>query len=116
MPPPLPDSSAPQVIRPTTVTTPDEPARSLPAAIALRAQASQAADANNHSRAIGLLERAIRISPQDPVNFEALAKSHLAMNQPGQALQLVRRALSLNPTDSQRTSLTALAEKCQAML
>lgn len=112
----LPEVTTPQIIRPTTMTPPSDPVRSLPAAIALREQAALAADANNHSRAIGLLERAIRISPQDPLTFEALAENHLAMNRPGQALQLVRRGLSLNPTSAQRESLTLLAEKCQAML
>lgn len=114
--PTLPDTSTPQVIRPTTTTVPSDPVRSLPAALTLRGQASKAAAADNHSRAIGLLERAIRISPRDPLTFEALAQSHLALNQPGQALQLVRRGLSLNPTSKQRESLNLLAEKCQAML
>lgn len=114
--PTLPDNTAPQVIRPTTTTAPSDPARSLPAALTLRDQASKAAAANNHLRAIGLLERAIRISPQDPLTFEALAENYLALEQPGQALQLVRRGLSLNPTNKQRQSLTLLAEKCQAML
>lgn len=114
--PTLPDATTTQVIRPTTTTAPLDPVRSLPAALALRDQATKAAAADNHSRAIGLLERAIRISPQDPTTFEALAQSHLALNQPGQALQLVRRGLSLNPTSAQRESLTLLAEKCKAML
>ncbi len=114
--PTLPPATPPEVIRPTTIiTTPNEAARSLPAAIALRDQASRAAAADNHSRAIGLLERAIRISPQDPLTFEALAESHLALDQPGTALQLARRALSLNPTAAQRESLTLLAEKSQAL-
>ncbi len=95
---------------------PLEAVRSLPAAIALRDQAANATAADNHSRALGLLERALRISPDDPLTFQALAQSHLAMNQPGQALQLARRGLSLNPTNAQRDSLMALVEKCQAML
>ena len=106
----------PQIIRPTTIAPPADQARSLPAALALRDQASSAAETGNHARAIGLLERAIRISPQDPLTFQALAQSHLAMNRPGQALQLVRRGLSLNPTPSQRESLELLAEKCRAQL
>ena len=112
----LPEPPTPQVIRPTTMTPPSDPVRSLPAALALRDQASGAAEAGNHSRAIGLLERAIRISPQDPLTFQALAENHLAMNRPGQALQLVRRGLSLNPTTSQRETLELLAEKCRASL
>ncbi|OED38603.1 hypothetical protein AB833_18900 [Chromatiales bacterium (ex Bugula neritina AB1)] len=105
-----------QIIRPTTIAPPVEPVRSLPAAVALRKQAASAAQAANHQRAIGLLERAIRISPEDPATFEALASNHLALNQPGQALELARRGLSLNPTAAQRDSLQRLADKCLALM
>lgn len=121
-PPPLPAEDIPvaatpetPVIRPTRRTDTEE-ARSLPAAISLRDQAKVAAGNDDHSRAIGLLERAIRISPSDPATFEALAESHLAMNRPAQALELTRRALNLNPTIEQRISLEALARRCEAML
>ncbi len=121
-PPPLPTEEIPTqelpepaVIRPTR--KPDiEEARSLPAAISLRDQAKVAAGNDDHSRAIGLLERAIRISPSDPATFEALAESHLAMNRPAQALELTRRALNLNPNIEQRISLQALARRCEAQL
>ncbi len=121
-PPPLPPADLPTptdtttpVIRPTK--RPDtEQARSLPAAISLRNQAQSAAKDGNHTRAIGLLERAIRISPTDPATFQALAESHLAMERPRQALELTRRALNLNPNIEQRISLETLARRCEAML
>lgn len=103
------------VIVPTKLPDTNQP-RSLPAALALRKQALAATEQNNHTRAIGLLERAIRISPKDPDTFKALAENHLAMNRPEQALELTRRALSLNPTPQQRQALNSLAERCLALL
>ncbi len=111
---PAPITVSPE-IRPTSVPDASQP-RSLPAAIALRKQAATAADNGNHSRAIGLLERAIRISPADPATFSALAENHLAQNRPQQALELTRRALTLNPTTDQRTILEAPQQRCLALL
>ena len=102
-------------IRPTSVPDQSTP-RSLPAAIALREQAIQAASQQNHIRAIGLLERAIRISPDDPETFRALAESHLAENRPQQALELTRRALALNPSPTQQITLAQLEQRCLAGL
>lgn len=103
------------VILPSTTTTPAEPVRSLPAATALRDRASLAAEAGEHQKAIGLLERALRISPQDPQTYIALASNNLAMNQSQQAMQLARRGLSLNPTDAQRQSLQNIVDQAQAL-
>ncbi len=114
--PVAPEEPAVQLIQPTTSTPPVDAVRSLPAAIALRNQAASATEALNHQRAIGLLERAIRISPDDPRTYQDLAGNHLAMNRPAQALDLVRRGLSLNPTAGQRQSLLDLAERCRALL
>ena len=104
------------VIEPTTSVPPDETVQSLPAAIALRDQASIATTAKDYPRAIGLLERALRISPDDPQTFYALAQNHLAMQQPQQALQLARRGLTLNPTNAQRQALETLASQSEAAL
>jgi Flp pilus assembly protein TadD len=82
--------------------------------MALREQAASAADAGNHQRAIGLLERALRISPQDPETFIALARNNMAMDQMQQAIQLARRGLSLNPTDAQRQTLQRIEQQAQA--
>ena len=116
LPDPAPTDQTVPVIRPTATNPAVDEVRSLPAAVALREQATSASAQSNHLRAIGLLERAIRISPQDPQTFQDLAKNHLAMNQPAQALELVQRALSLNPSAKQQISLQALAEQCRAML
>ncbi|MEM7258260.1 MAG: tetratricopeptide repeat protein [Pseudomonadota bacterium] len=128
MPAPVPASpptdNTPVVTAPTTVSPqikptsiPDAQApRSLPAAVSLREQAAAAAAADNHNRAIGLLERAIRISPNDPATFAALAESHLALSRPQQALELTRRGLTLNPDLEQQLTLEALEQKCLALL
>ena len=103
-------------IEPTTSVPPDEAVQSLPAAIALRDEASIATTAKDYQRAIGLLERALRISPDDPQTFFALAQNHLAMEQPQQALQLARRGLTLNPTNAQRNALETLVSQSEAAL
>lgn len=103
-------------IEPTATVPPPQPVQSLPAAVALRDQAASATAANDHRRAIGLLERALRVSPNDPQTFYDLASSHLAMKQPQQALQLARRGLTLNPTNAQREALQQLATRSEAML
>jgi len=101
----------------TTATVERQPTvQSLPAAIALRDQAAIATLARDHSRAIGLLERALRISPDDPQTFYDLATNHLALQQPQQAQQLARRGLTLNPTNSQRDALQNLISRSQAAL
>jgi len=102
-----------QVINPTTR---EAPVRRLPAVVALRDQAAIASTANDHSRAIGILERALRISPNDPQTFYDLAASHLALQQPQQALQLARRAIGLNPTPRQRQAIEDLISRSEAML
>ena len=113
---PIIEEPARPVILPTTTTAPTEPVRSLPAAIALRDRADSASDAGEHQKAIGLLERALRISPQDPETFISLAQNNLSMEQPQQAIQLARRGLSMNPTQSQRQSLLNIVETAQAAL
>lgn len=113
---PKPAEPASPVIEPTVTVTPTEAQESLPAVVALRDQASVAASANDHLRSIGLLERALRISPNDVQTFYDLAKNHLALNQPQQALQLARRGLTLNPSNAQREALTELVSRSQAQL
>ncbi len=110
-----PEPTRPQ-IKPTTTVPPIEAVKSLPAAVALRDQAAVATAADDHARAIGLLERALRISPNDPQTFYELALSHLTMKQPQQALQLARRGLSLNPTTEQRIKLERLTASSESML
>jgi len=103
-------------IEPTATVPPSEPIQSLPAVTDLRDQAARAAAASDHSRAIGLLLRALRVSPNDPQTYYELASNHLALNQPQQALQIARRGLSFNPTDSQRESLERLVARSEATL
>ncbi len=103
-------------IEPTATLPPPSPAQSLPAAVALRDQATAATNASDYTRAIGLLERALRISPNDPQTFYDLASNHLSTDQPQQALQLARRGLTLNPTNAQRDALEDLIARSQANL
>ena len=112
--PATPTSVSP-AIQPTAIPQADLP-RSLPAAVALREQAAIASENTNYARAIGLLERAIRISPNDPETFYALAENHLADHRPQQALELARRALTLNPTLHQQLAIEALEQRCLALL
>jgi len=114
--PPAPVEPARPAIEPTATVPPSEPLRSLPAAISLRDQAARASAANDHSRAIGLLLRALRVSPDDPQTYYDLASSHLKLNQPREALQIARRGLSLNPTNTQRESLERLVARSEATL
>ncbi len=102
-------------IEPATLP-PRIPAPTLPAAVNLRDQAANASAAGDHTRAVGLLERALRISPEDAQTYHDLASNHLAMNQPQQALQLARRGLTLNPTNPQRSALEQLVSRSQASL
>lgn len=112
------DSVPPELPRPTIEPSVAQPlaVQSLPAAIALRDQATAASQANDYSRAIGLLERALRISPDDPQTFHDLARNHLATNQPQQALQLAKRGLTLNPSNTQRSALEQMVARSQASL
>jgi len=107
----------PEVDIATTATTPRvEVVQSLPAVAALREQATIASTASDHARAIGLLERALRIAPGDPQTFYDLASNHLALKQPQQAMQLARRGLTLNPNNNQRDALQELVTRSQSML
>lgn len=118
--PPAPSSDLPPLleparpaIAPSASLPPPLPNSTLPAAVALKDQATTAAIANDHERAIGLLERALRIAPDDPEIFYDLGNNYLATNQPQQALQMARRGLTLNPTNVQRASLEDLAQRSQ---
>ncbi|MGB0867483.1 MAG: tetratricopeptide repeat protein [Granulosicoccaceae bacterium] len=91
-------------------------ARSLPAAQRMRQLASAEGEKGEYKRAIALLERALRISPRDPETYYELARNHLLMDNPSQALQLAQRGLSHNPSADQRRRLNQLIEDCKARL
>jgi len=103
-------------IAPTTTRPEPAQQRSAPAVIALRDQAAAATAANDHTRAIGLLERTLRIAPDDPQTYYELASNHLALNQSRQALQLARRGLTLSPSNRQRDALNRLIARSESML
>ncbi len=89
---------------------------SLPAAKRMRQLASAEGDKGDYQRAVALLERALRISPRDPETYYELARNHLLLDNPEQALQLAQRGLSLNPSASQRTRLDRLIDACREKL
>lgn len=89
---------------------------SLPAAQRMRQLASAEGEKGEYRRAVALLERALRISPRDPETYYELARNHMLLGDPAQALQLARRGLSLSPTPEQRTRLEQLVDESRAAL
>ena len=102
--------------QPQKTLTASKPAKSLPAAKRMRQLASAEGDKGDYKRAIALLERALRISPRDPETYYELARNHLLMGEPAQALQLAQRGLSLKPDLNQRHRLEQLVDDCKAKL
>lgn len=93
-----------------------EAPKSLPAAQKMRQLASVQGEKGDYKRAVALLERALRISPRDPETYYELARNHLLMDDPAQALQLAQRGLSLKPSSSLRHQLEQLIDDCKARL
>ncbi len=89
---------------------------SLPAAQRMRQLATAQGEKGEYRAAVALLERALRISPRDPETYYELARNHLLLENPSQALQLAQRGLSLNPSPDQRTRLEDLVEQCRQQL
>jgi len=105
------------VIRPTESRLPEVTVqRSSPAVIELRKQAALATRANDQRRAIGLLERALRIQPDDPQTYHDLAFNHLSLNRPQQAMQLARKGLRLSPSQSQRDALIGILNQSESIV
>lgn len=90
--------------------------KSLPAAQRMRQLASAEGEKGEYKRAIALLERALRISPRDPETYYQLARNHLLMDDPAQALQLAQRGLSLKPVPELRSRLEQLLDDCKVKL
>jgi len=103
-------------IEPTVADLPDISVQSSPAVIELRNQATIATRASDHTRAIGLLERALRIQPNDPQTYHDLAVNHLALDRPQQALQLARKGLRLSPNQVQFDALNDIVDRSEPMM
>ncbi len=86
---------------------PLSPAVQSPAA-SLRAQAREALAAGNAERAGALLERALRIAPQDAQSWLALGQLRLGQGDQAAAAALARKALTLAGEDRR---LAAEAER-----
>lgn len=63
----------------------------------LRAQAKLASRTGDYDKAERLLNRALRIAPREPLSYYELAELKLKQHQPGSALQMARKGLSLQP-------------------
>ncbi|MFK8018349.1 MAG: tetratricopeptide repeat protein [Pseudomonadales bacterium] len=63
----------------------------------LRAQAQLASRTGDYDKAERLLNRALRIAPREPLSYYELAELKLKQHQPGSALQMARKGLSLQP-------------------
>ncbi len=63
----------------------------------LRAQAASALAAGQSANAERLLDRALRIAPGEPDTYYQLAELKLRLGDAGRALQLARKALTLQP-------------------
>lgn len=68
---------------------------SEPAVVALVSSAQQQEGTGQLSQAAASLERALRISPRDPLIWHRLAKIQLKQHRPQQAIQLANRSNSL---------------------
>ena len=93
LPPPAEQTQQPSVIEPSTVPTPAP--QSNAAVIALLEQARQQKDQLQFVQAAASLERAIRISPRDPVPYLELARIRYHQGNLPQAQQLCNKAVTL---------------------
>lgn len=82
---------------------PDSSAAPLPEdrqrALALFRQALAAADANDHRKALALLDSAITLDPGDPDFFNNRGNTHNSLGDPKKALEDYAKAISLKPKD-----------------
>lgn len=77
----------------TTAPQPGAPKPQASATLALQSESQAAAANGDLPRAIQILERAIRISPDDPELWIELARLHLQDGNAAQAEQFARKAL-----------------------
>ncbi len=95
---------------PANATRPEpQPAQASPSAprpedkqraLALFRQALAAADANNHRKALELLDSAITLDPGDPDFFNNRGNAQNGLGNPKKALDDYTKAISLKPKDS----------------
>lgn len=82
-----------------TAPAPRAPTNS-PAVVELASQAREARQARRHDTAVQLLERAIRIEPQNGALWHELARAHFELGHYEQAQQLAARSNALIARDS----------------
>jgi Flp pilus assembly protein TadD len=80
-------------------TTTDSRVQPSAATTALLASVDTAVDEQDHTTAIVLLERAIRLSPREPTLWIRLSESHLHTGNTTAAEQHVRKAIALATND-----------------
>ncbi|NMC49861.1 MAG: tetratricopeptide repeat protein [Desulfovibrio sp.] len=100
-PPPAPSPASPS--QPGSQPAPDSLAAPPPEdrqrALTLFRQALAAADANDHRKALKLLDSAINLDPGDPDFFNNRGNTHNSLGNPKKALEDYAKAISLKPKD-----------------
>mgnify|MGYP001104977847 FL=1 len=94
-----------------SVPAPPRERSTQPAAASLLHDAEQALHAGNSLKAEGYLERAIRIEPQNPLLWNALARSKFQQGQYPQTVQMSRKSNSCRPDRATERSNWLLMEK-----
>lgn len=98
-----------------TVPVPEAPVRAIsPAVQSLLAQAEQQRRRGDLVTASSILERVVRIAPQEPTGFEALARLRLQQGRLPEAEQLALKAASLRGLSApERERLWNLVGECR---
>jgi tetratricopeptide (TPR) repeat protein len=106
---------APQPVPPPTQPPPKQ-FRLGAASSALVSQARTQSASGNHAAAVGTLERALRIEPDNPLVWIELAKVHQAEGNHARADGLARKALALAQGDpsAQSAAWRVIAESLRA--
>lgn len=99
-PPPRPQDGSAAPRDSARPTAPAKVAVQPPRSEAARVLLTRADAAPSPSQAIGLLERAIRIEPREPLLWTRLSAAHLAEGNLGNAMQHARKAIALAAANS----------------
>lgn len=83
------------------------------AAIAIRAQADDAMAKGDIAKANRLLDRALRVAPNDPKNYLALALLRLEQQRPDDARAFAEKGLTLNPDPQTRKQLDGVLKQIE---
>jgi Flp pilus assembly protein TadD len=109
-------ASTAETRRPAPVLPAEPSPRAAPASVALLAQSRDQRAAGSYAAAASSIERALRIEPSNAELWLELGEIKLADDDPQQAEQMVRKALTLAGSDgvvaARAERLLALAASC----